>query len=663
MSQNQALISLPTIKNITVENYSLFTKTWSYDFSEGMNVFLGANGLGKTTTTYLIIYAISGLDQSLGIQMDYFKKKGSKIDELKDGPFVTVEYNIGDNYVSVTRYLNEKGIYSFTINNDTFSSKEIDNLDESYDGQILEEIGISDMEDLVFLLKKFIVREEEANYLLWDNEGYDQSRLIRLLINQPGFEHQFKNQEEKVRKLDSKKRDNQNFRKQFVKRLEVLQGERDRDIENNKEEKSLREIVDEKKITQKKIDSLIIKKASTLDDYNYLNNILNKKNDELVRLSLELEQKSESTRSIENQIFGDIYSDEKVLLAIHKLKHYNICLFCNTHTNQERSKSICERVEHDHRCPVCDNNLLPEERERTDQGLDDQYETLNKDSKEIRRLNEQFRQLDNSISKEREELRKLWYKQKEQNDQFHKLKTELNNLDLREINAQKSADERKETVYDQAISTLEKEIAKYDEVIDEADEELLKAKQKLEKIDSKQNKTIKGFQEKLNTLFKKYAHKYFTQDCELVLISRKSKMSQINVQSFVPSFNKTDRHYHRDCSTSERYFLEYIFRLSLMELYSTESGNHGFLMLETSEGAFDISTTANLAAFFIEYSKQKTPFTVITNFSKIDYLQNLVKGIQYNKERLLNYLEIGKLSKAQMESREIVKLFQNLNLK
>ena len=57
-------ISFPTINKISVHNYPLFNygqgSNWSATFENGLNLFLGANSIGKTTTINMVIYGIVG---------------------------------------------------------------------------------------------------------------------------------------------------------------------------------------------------------------------------------------------------------------------------------------------------------------------------------------------------------------------------------------------------------------------------------------------------------------------------------------------------------------------------------------------------------------------------------------------------------------------------
>jgi predicted ATP-dependent endonuclease of OLD family len=47
-------IKLPIIKKVEVKGYKLFKSDWKYEFKKGLNLFLGGNTLGKTTSVYIM---------------------------------------------------------------------------------------------------------------------------------------------------------------------------------------------------------------------------------------------------------------------------------------------------------------------------------------------------------------------------------------------------------------------------------------------------------------------------------------------------------------------------------------------------------------------------------------------------------------------------------
>ena len=87
-----------------------------------------------------------------------------------------------------------------------------------------------------------------------------------------------------------------------------------------------------------------------------------------------------------------------------------------------------------------------------------------------------------------------------------------------------------------------------------------------------------------------------------------------------------------------------------MELYQKISGNIGFLILETSEGAFDISNTKQVANSFAKFSNNKIPFILVSNFSKKDFLGAIAHGLgSGKKKRVLNFIKFGQLTELQSD--------------
>lgn len=96
-------IKLPRINKIEVHNYSLFSKDWEYEIKTGLNLFIGANGLGKTTTTFLIIYGIIGNNES--VNNNYFKQRQYKTEHANEHATVVISFEIGLKSIIVERYL------------------------------------------------------------------------------------------------------------------------------------------------------------------------------------------------------------------------------------------------------------------------------------------------------------------------------------------------------------------------------------------------------------------------------------------------------------------------------------------------------------------------------------------------------------------------------
>lgn len=140
MSNNNIYIKLPCLKSISVNNYALFKDNWTYEVKNGLNLFLGANGLGKTTTANLIIYGIVGIWEERKVNTrgkedivdqlseDYFsaRENNEQRESLGDAtPSIIIEFDIDSTHIKVRRNLAPLEIVEFHINEKEVKPKKI----------------------------------------------------------------------------------------------------------------------------------------------------------------------------------------------------------------------------------------------------------------------------------------------------------------------------------------------------------------------------------------------------------------------------------------------------------------------------------------------------------------------------------------------------------
>ncbi|WP_312334723.1 hypothetical protein [Sphingobacterium sp.] len=656
MSVKSNFIKLPALKSIQVENYHLFSKNWRYDVHSGMNLFVGTNGLGKTTTTALIIYGMVGPDSE--IPMDYFENRGGE-PISNSRPMIKLIFNVGEHEFEIHRIITEDTITFLRIDDYIYLMEEFDNLEEVYEGLLKQYTGIESISDLTFLLQKFLIRQEEGNYLIWDDKGGDQSKLIRILINEAGFQAEYERLAKEVRDLDTKVRGKTDVKAQFKKKIDEL-------LELRNQELVKRKDYDQRNLIENSLNKLKIEneknielRDKNLENIQYLTDQIRDIDGKIEVISANYEQFTDEIRQLESKLFKHIYSDESVLTSIHKLKHYGICIYCNKHPKTGKVEEIIRKLEIKNECPVCESalDLIHPDLDNTDI-----LTQLEKSQIKLKEANEEIKPLQLRKSILTKELNEIWVVQK-------KIEREVNltaiqiydqNIQLSKLNKNP---EEQITEYDTQIQGLELQVAKYDREIEPEKEKWEIAKEKLNAKNEELNSVINSFEDKLNTIFVKYASKYFINDCCLTTIERRPKESKISVKSYVPKFEDKVRYEMKNCSTSQRIFMEYIFRLSLLELYKHESDNTPFIIMETTEGAFDISSTVQLASAFNEFNDINLPFILITNFSKPDFLIQLSYGIEKSKTRLLNYLDFGNLSPNQKKSMpEFKRVLRSLKL-
>ncbi|WP_157258117.1 AAA family ATPase [Pedobacter ginsenosidimutans] len=649
-------IMLPALKSIQVENYHLFSKNWSYNLHAGMNLFVGTNGLGKTTTTSLIIYGMVGPNSE--IPMEYFENRGGE-SSPKFYPTIKLIFSVGDHEFEIHRVITEDTILYLRVDEHEYHSKDFDNIDDIYDGLLKQYTGIESISDITFLLQKFLIRQEEGNYLIWDDKGGDQSKLIRILINEAGFQAEYERLAKDVKDLDTSVRGKTDVKAQFTKKIKELELLRSTELEKRQDYNQRSELEKSLLGVKAEYEKNLELQEKNLENIKYLTGLIKESDGKIEVVSAEYELHTDQIRDLESRLFKHVYSDESVLTSIHKLKHYGICIYCNKTPKVEVVKEIINKLEIRNQCPVCESGL-----DLVHPDLDNTQvlEELEASQKKLGQAKEEIEPLKVQKVELVKQVDALWIEQRiiEKEINANAIKQYDLNIQLSTLNKNP---EEQITEYDTQISGLQTQVLNYEKEIEPERDKWERAKERLNAKNDELNEVISSFEDKLNAIFVKYASKYFKPDCKLTTIERRPKESKINVKSYVPEFEEKTRFEIKNCSTSERIFLEYLFRISLLELYQIESKNSPFIIMETTEGAFDISNTIELASSFNEFGDIGLPFILITNFSKPDFLQKLSEGIGKSKHRLLNYLEFGKLSDIQKKSvPEFRKVLRSLKL-
>ncbi|GAG88177.1 unnamed protein product, partial [marine sediment metagenome] len=205
-------------------------------------------------------------------------------------------------------------------------------------------------------------------------------------------------------------------------------------------------------------------------------------------------------------------------------------------------------------------------------------------------------------------------------------------------------------VYDRDIQNLQKQVDFYENEIEKDREKYKETKKQLEDLNREFKKKISKLKKDLTKIFEDYSKSFFNQ-CELEIRYDKPKGSKIALPIFRPKINNVLRENVDQVSKSEAIFLEYIFRMSLCDIFSSITGNTINLMIETSEGVFDIGLIETVADIFVKFSN-KNYLIIISNLGREDFLELLVRKskIKNLSQKMVNFLEIGKLSIIQTDN-------------
>lgn len=208
---------LPNLKNIKISNYTLYQQepTFEYEFKDGINAVVGANGIGKTTFVNVVIYCLVGHKKKRNkitknskkpeyvyIDEDFFS---SRIDNEADDIInmsaqATLEYYLGKTKIMITRSLIENSINELRIDDE-----EIVQANDSMYQELIEKYSkISQFQDFELLVREFLFFDERRNNVAWEIDSQDN--ILRILLLKEQYHLKINELEDKITKADTKGR-------------------------------------------------------------------------------------------------------------------------------------------------------------------------------------------------------------------------------------------------------------------------------------------------------------------------------------------------------------------------------------------------------------------------------------------------------------------------
>jgi len=638
-------VILPLIKSFEIRGYRMFKEDWSYKISSGLNLILGINGIGKTTTTNLLSYALVGTHTGFHEKLtpDYFmnriiadeaqESENDSIDIVDTfDPKVVLNLTIGDHTVTLIRSLQIDKIEYLEVDKKEINGDKSD-LNESYENTIKKLTGLNSLDDLIFLISHLLIREEEHNYLLWKEA--DQSRVIRLLLNQSGFSDEYAALEKELQDADSKYKREKDFMGKIETRKKALLESRDSEVTSGKTkskdelEKRIRDFKDERTKTQEEKDVVLLKNETLKTQAKKVEN-------QLSALKTNFDFESDELRALGSKYYHASFADPKGEFIFTKISERNICLVCNNSVTQKRVVEVERKVRQKHECPVCSSPL---------NNLDDSDQNLSeRDVKRMNTLEKSAEQTKVSIRKLQDEFDKLC-------NQIETNNSALNNFEeaIRKLNLSIAIDqnglqkfrssENDFSELDIRIAQLDVEIEDYDKVTKKLLKKFNDIKEEMRKKNEKLNEAIENFNAELVKIFNNLSKPYFGNDCTLIINKKKPSGFELQLSYFIPKMKGKSRNNPTSVSKAESLFLEYLFRFAILKLYLEKSGVKPFLFLETSEGSFDIRNTTIMADTIAQIGKIGFPFIIITNLSKIDFIESLLPDVTERQKRTFNLIE------------------------
>lgn len=663
---------LPNLVKISIKGYTLYAQqpSFEFEFKEGISAVIGANGIGKTTFVNLIIYAIVGHKKKKNkatktskkpeyefLEEDFFSSRindfaDSEMNELSE---VCLEYYLGNVKIEVTRSLMKNHIGSLKINDENVDIP----TEELYQLNIEKYSKISQFSDFELLIREFLFFDERRSNIAWEADSQDN--ILRILLLDEEYHFKINELEENITKADSKGRHKSEDKRMAENSYKELVAERDNIVKQtgfiqaDSEKKSLdieeNEVARQRLVARKNaVDEELL---NSTEKYSDMQEILQNLIDEASQLEGEVTNTSvtyenictdikkleaELYKSIYNKVPDYYYTIEKSLLTDGK------CLVCNTKSKEIQSKAIQMK---DHgRCMICSSELM---------------NSIPVDSKLVEKLNV----LNETKKEKQQELKNKRYrlnissdKLEKQKQMIYELKSEIENLSKTKVVIEGELskalpDLENNDMYTEILNAKEKLINLLDDEIRNAYRERDDYKKELAKSVEKFKSVINNLNQKLSNYFNKYASIFIGLDCKLSV--KNKNINKIQHLYYVPEIDGQIRKDIWSVSESQRFFLDQAFRMAIIDyLQNNILGFSTFFITETPEGSLDIAYESQVAMMFNIFSQSQNKIIFTSNLNSSNFLKELYRNIsrEERKERTLNLLEKGKITKVQKNKME-----------
>lgn len=611
---------LPKIINFKVLSFfsSLFEtdEEFNLPLNNSLNILIGKNSIGKTTTIELILFSIIG---NYKFDIDFSNSKNSFVIDISNKKFLTrikklqneiktqLIFKIAGKQIELHRNINTGRIIKLLIDNTINTA---DDLDKEYVNIITNLTNLS-FENFIFILKEFLILEEEDSYIVWNENKQNKIFLTFFDCNIKRFEELTK----ETKALASLQKQERHHRTDLYDQRDKLQEELEelkKHIDSNYDPRKIELLnKDISKLSQilnvhhKKYDSL---KRSIIETEESLNiKLLNK------------EEIGDKVAELELQFYGNIYN--KYLHYYNKLHNYNICSFCNTKVKDFVVQKL-DSFKIKNECPVCDSSIklnkynIPKDILKT---LEEKRSTIIRLEKEIDSLNDLLERKENEISKVRKNI-------EENLQNFDQTKEELFKEKIIQTEYEKFANKSENNFNEEMLkiqtgfSSIIKQISSKNEKIEEYEKQIqeknILLNKFLQSIKNNYQQELDVFIIKLNKNIKLYFYSnnenitFEKIEGEEILLNefkidvKENKNKEGMLYHILPKLNDNLKTSPKSLSTSERLIIEYIFRLTLLEYLEETNDLETFLILETSEGSFDYLKVGDLAKTINELSNR-----------------------------------------------------------
>lgn len=611
---------LPIIKEIQIENYDLYKCPVSINFSSKLNIFLGTNGMGKTTFLSIVQYSIIGPYNDAMKQRNYkgeTKKKRpmlstnffrNRMINISDEAKVIVKFALGNDSYEVCHSLYKNKLIYFKINQSFVDGTPMeyenyenlywknkfdmisDTLLKKYHDSLIKSCGMPDINAFIMMLTSIMFFTEARKFIFWDDET---SKLLmsKYFMDAEKY-HEYEEIQSKIKMLDSKMR-LKSYEMSMLRRF----------INRDNIEKEIEEISNNRKNKQNNLNDLsrVNEEINILQEEqtNYLDN-LEKLNKKIISEKIKYNNINNKINELDDLWYSNIFPNDykEKYTKYAPLMIDSICPFCG------KMHNFNVRVEN---CILCDNRIET----KADINLENiDFEIKNYNNKKsqllsnLKNLEKEKQILENKIANIDNEIA-------DKNIQKTRISNALGNVD--DTNIIKYLQYQKEKEQLNADLVLAK------------DEEIVQRKNLDEKI-------IEVFQD-YKEFFYLYSKSFFGYDKEInlqLVSNRENSLFNFELDGHL-------RESDLELSESQRIFLDLSYRFSILSFFHTS----GFFLCETPDSTLDVIFEKNAVKTFSNFIESGNSLYFSANARSSTLISSLIE--KYKEDvKIINLFNISR---------------------
>jgi hypothetical protein len=613
------LIILPRLLGFRLTGFQpIFLQDVAMSFNSGPYIILGGNGLGKTTIMQAIVFGLTGgaeeaTEEEASLRWDHRYFRGRLNATQLHTASVEVDFAFGKTAFTVRRGLKGSQVTGFRGGRSKRWIEDADQSQKAFDRSLRDFGGYQSTSDFVFIVHRLLYLPESRRLLAWDTKA--QIRIFMMLNQDSSREAWFNDRRIRLKQMDSKKRHiHVALGKAQAHLASLMEFEEEATDGENVAEIS---IVPPQDIARA-VEELRQAGKESLAAAELTQTARTQRSE----LSIEVESLNERIELAEASLIESFLSTQERAssLALYKLIENGVCPACGTVDPELRATA--EKNAREQHCMLCGSDSL--------QGINHELATLRSQLSE--KLKAQHVLEDGlAISEAKLRALRMW------EDQLQEVVT---NVRLQEPVL---------TFPEPNLPATTKEQLLAQQVMLERQEADLEAQiYRLQAALKKEFQIFRGRvadrTTQLGELYAQYATAFLGLKCELTETEESDRL--LSLTRFVPKFNGCTRDYPETCSEAQRFFLDIAFRMALIDLSSSFSGQPATFICETPETALDMSYVDNVVRMFRQFSAEGHTLLLTANIQPNGIAGKILSSVPKRTRRshILNLLDIGQLS-------------------